>query len=370
MDFMSLAVTPLHVACKWDHPDSVETLLQYGTDVDVRDQDGGTALHDAARCGSTQCAIRLLDHGADIDSRDIFLQTPFMIACQSAHFDVVELLWKQGINRHDADYDGSTALHLATYGSSPRVFGRLLELGFDATKKNSAGFTPFDLGMQRESFSAYMHMRGFVCNVPVLHAMFERDQYAPWLYNGRSDLHRLLKKLPNTGFYSPRNLQTNHVAQPLCTATMHGYLPGMKALIIMGVDLELEHPIFGTALAAACLAGNLDSVKFLVRYKLLLKSESCCTIRCAHYPRSVLRWLLIERHTEQPKLKISVETEGQEVKAWSGVQHIQVPIYGVFVRGNGQSLVDHVCALQSYKKGTADWRRLVPLVWESGSPVD
>ncbi|KAF1948447.1 ankyrin, partial [Byssothecium circinans] len=45
-------------------PDTIEVLLGYGTNVNAKDRDGNTPLHNAARSGNTALARKLREHGA------------------------------------------------------------------------------------------------------------------------------------------------------------------------------------------------------------------------------------------------------------------------------------------------------------------
>lgn len=58
--------TPLHLAALSDNPLGVRILLEYGADVNRRGHDGQTALHHAAEFGAVDSIAALLEHGPDI----------------------------------------------------------------------------------------------------------------------------------------------------------------------------------------------------------------------------------------------------------------------------------------------------------------
>jgi len=115
----------LIAGCSGDRPDTdiwtaaatgnlavLQQHVDYGTDVDEREQLGGsTALIVAALVGQADAARFLVDHGAEIDA----------------------------INN-----DGSTALHTAAFFAHPDIVRLLLENGAATDIRNQSGATPLD----------------------------------------------------------------------------------------------------------------------------------------------------------------------------------------------------------------------------------
>jgi len=72
-------------------------LLEYGADVNVREQeDGWTPLHFASFYGALEVAHLLLEYGADVEAKDKSGRTALKIAAYKRHHEVVELLRKHG----------------------------------------------------------------------------------------------------------------------------------------------------------------------------------------------------------------------------------------------------------------------------------
>ena len=60
--------TPLKLASRYGHHNLVMYLLEEFADIEHRDFDGKTALHDAAQNGNSKCVEVLLKFGADVDA--------------------------------------------------------------------------------------------------------------------------------------------------------------------------------------------------------------------------------------------------------------------------------------------------------------
>ena len=89
--------TPLHDACTNGSPVIVKILLQNGARVNASSKHGNTPLCSAAAVGSSDVALLLLDAGANIEGRvgEGFL-SPLQTACRRGHESVACLLLARG----------------------------------------------------------------------------------------------------------------------------------------------------------------------------------------------------------------------------------------------------------------------------------
>jgi ankyrin repeat protein len=84
--------TPLCLASHRGQQDTVDLLLDSGSDITHRDREGSTPLHRAARSGHFATVKLLLRRGADVDIRDSGGKTPLDLARSDGSPKVAKLL--------------------------------------------------------------------------------------------------------------------------------------------------------------------------------------------------------------------------------------------------------------------------------------
>jgi ankyrin repeat protein len=99
--------TPLHRLTKCGHVGAAQVLLEHGVDPNARDVNNATPLHLTSnpkheymvgRC--FQVVKSLLQYGSDIHARDDEGQTPFMRATAKEYREIMQLLLEHGAEDH------------------------------------------------------------------------------------------------------------------------------------------------------------------------------------------------------------------------------------------------------------------------------
>ena len=73
-------------------------LVNRGADVDARNVDQSTPLHEACGNGHMELAMALVDRGADVDARNEDESTPLHYACRKGDMELAMALAKKGAN--------------------------------------------------------------------------------------------------------------------------------------------------------------------------------------------------------------------------------------------------------------------------------
>jgi len=88
-------VTPLHQAAFYGQKEVVELLIAKGADVNAKEEDGWTPLHFAAMEGHTKVAELLITAGADVNAK-FYDETPLDWAIKRKQTGTADLLRKHG----------------------------------------------------------------------------------------------------------------------------------------------------------------------------------------------------------------------------------------------------------------------------------
>jgi len=135
------------------YDDVVEYLINKGADVNLKDNEGKTALLWAASNSLPNAKI-LVENGAKVniaanDGMTPFLQATLGISSGKVPFEICELLRKKGANINAAlnkkNASGWTALHFAATNGDVELVKYLIKYGAKISKATSEGSTPLFL---------------------------------------------------------------------------------------------------------------------------------------------------------------------------------------------------------------------------------
>ncbi|MDI1489136.1 MAG: hypothetical protein OHK93_008414 [Ramalina farinacea] len=138
--------TPLMYASRRGHADTVAKLIQLGASVNLRSARGDTAIVEAVREGHAPVVHVLLKH-AEVKINDPQIwqydRTILMGAIINANTEILDvLLARKDLEVNQADLEGLTALHLASYsGKVDAVSSLLAHPQLDINARNRYGYT-------------------------------------------------------------------------------------------------------------------------------------------------------------------------------------------------------------------------------------
>ena len=149
--------TALHKAADWNNVDAARELIGKGADVNARDNSGSTPLHIAANAGGLEVAEILIANGADINAIDKSGATPLFWAMAAAatrparaakYMAVFSLLIEKGVNINAGYKDGWTFLRDAVANGNKEAVEILLKKGVDVNYRNRNGKTPLQMATE------------------------------------------------------------------------------------------------------------------------------------------------------------------------------------------------------------------------------
>ncbi|KAK6519990.1 hypothetical protein TWF506_000283 [Arthrobotrys conoides] len=155
--------TPLHLAAAKRDTKSIQTLLDFGAQVNRQDGKGQTPLHGAAAKGSPMAVEallgsrveesddeKILKYGAEINLRDQNGQTPLHLAVANREMKVVRILLdpKNAAEVNPQDNQGKTPLHIAVEKEDEKAVALLLTKGSSIDRQDKNGQTPLHVAVE------------------------------------------------------------------------------------------------------------------------------------------------------------------------------------------------------------------------------
>ncbi|MHC4509806.1 MAG: ankyrin repeat domain-containing protein [Planctomycetota bacterium] len=276
---LSHGASPKYYPCPLRYaqdPGTVELLIQYGADVNGRDEDNSTptALHFFAAIGNTELADLVINHGADVNAKDRAGETPLHEAAQEGCLGAAKLLILRGADLNAESREGNTpfdqtAISLwhesahrfehARIRKCKEVAAYLLACGSAHTVSDLAWLGDMERTVEMiESDPSLVHERS--------HG--ETPLFAAIRGSNAEVVEYLLAhgaRLGVTGRYG----QT-----PLHLAAHMGYVEVARVLLGHGADVNERGPWGETALHWAAVRGNTDVAAILLKSRADTDSQT------------------------------------------------------------------------------------------------
>ena len=155
--------SPLHLAARNGNTEMVETLLKCGAKIDRRNNNGHSPLHLAATMRRGEAVRVLFKYGADPNEQDnegdfCLIYLPQVYALSGMYRIFLE---HPKINVNLQNHAGETALHyMAKFGSAAEVMKLMIDAGADCNIRDCGGRTPLDAAESNGKQEAAEFLRG------------------------------------------------------------------------------------------------------------------------------------------------------------------------------------------------------------------
>lgn len=111
--------------------EAVKTLMEYNADPSLKDADGATPLHFAARHGCVETSKLLLGNSlSSVNCPDNSGITPFHLACASGSLELCELFLEYSADIRARTVEEKNPLHLATLHGNKDIVQLLIKEGW------------------------------------------------------------------------------------------------------------------------------------------------------------------------------------------------------------------------------------------------
>lgn len=137
--------TALYQATSNGQEECVQTLLEAECDPNIVTNDQRSALHSAAERGDSSLIQLLLQFDVRTDCPDQNLQTPLHLAVENGHLPVIYSLLDAGCNLDAVDKRSQTAMHIAAEGGKVEIAEMLLKAGINLALHDKQGKTALDV---------------------------------------------------------------------------------------------------------------------------------------------------------------------------------------------------------------------------------
>eukprot|EP00976_Prorocentrum_cordatum_P064183 1177395-Prorocentrum_minimum.AAC.1 len=155
--------TPLHEAAYFANYNVVKQLVSAGADVNISDHMGETPLHDAMIQGHIPVVEALLTHKASVNAKSQYGETPLMVYLDNTvsycSVKMVRLFLEWGLDIGVQSSSGATVLHYAVREGGNNIVKLLVDEGADKHKTDFSGYTPMDY-LSDESDFLFLHRLG------------------------------------------------------------------------------------------------------------------------------------------------------------------------------------------------------------------
>lgn len=282
----NIGQTCVHWACNHSNIESLQLLISYGANINVKDAKHRTPIGIACRQRSFPCVSTLLKAGIVVDAST---NCEIVEAAATGQDIIVSALIDAGFDPNTEDAKGNTALHKAIESRSSMTVDALIRAGADTCKQNAQGQSPLHIAAVTGSVALVNALQQANAEIDSTDDV-ERSPLHVACLLGHSDVTKLLIdcqanfNLCDSNGASPLHLAVG-AGKELCArmlmeagaapdveddrkrTTLHHAVPHpdlVEKLLDAGADINAADDEGMTPLASALMGRHEDSIRILV----------------------------------------------------------------------------------------------------------
>lgn len=260
--------TPLMIAADNGFDQVVNYLVSKGADITNKDYTGRDALFWASISLKSKAVESLIKAGVNVNTENCIKTTPLIAAIESKEPDinrdeVIKLLLDNGANPDATDLRGKAALILATTSGNEKMIEMLLSKGANVDIKDLVNNkTPLQIAIENKNDKIIGLLIAHKCNVNLKNA----DGLTPLMIACNSaDITAFNLLIKNGANINDKDNNDESIFIKACKIKDEKTaLDILNALISAKVDVNTKDNKGNTGLIYACLAGNQETVKYLL----------------------------------------------------------------------------------------------------------
>jgi ankyrin repeat protein len=256
--------TSLHNAARAGTVPAISILLEQGADPRARTKQGTEPLHCACEAGHVDAARALIEilPPKALEATDRYQQTPLHIAARNGATEIVGLITNNNANLVSAvTHKGSTALHLAAFHGHTDVIRVLVAAGAELDVKARRGSSPLELASFRGHVDAVKVLLKLGADPNATDAMGSTPLHGAAYHDHPCVLEALLERGADATVSDFRALPPPHVAARAGRVAALGVF--LKKVPLSSLRRVRDSSLLHTAASYA----SAESVEFLLKWR-------------------------------------------------------------------------------------------------------
>lgn len=228
--------TPLHYFSfqKHGNPKIAWKLLQNGVDLNPVGRDGTSPLHCAAMCDNKMMTKFLIEFGVNVEIRDNSRKTPLHWAARNGSSDVVQVLFERGAYLGSQEYNRMTPLHLAAINGQRAVVGQLVELGANIHAQDKFGYSSLHWAAETGDGETIEKLLALGADINAKNVYAQTSLHIAAHEGHGATTVQLLKSGADA------DLRDRYGQTPLHLAAREGYETVVEILVNLGADINAK----------------------------------------------------------------------------------------------------------------------------------
>ncbi|XP_015598972.1 ankyrin repeat and death domain-containing protein 1A isoform X6 [Cephus cinctus] len=252
---------PIHWAAFRGNTEIIEMLIQAKCDIEARDKFGMRPLHMATWYGHPEAVKMLINAGANVSAVNKKQYTLLMCGARGSSVDVVQYLAEavESLNGDAVDCTGAKALHHAALAGHPAVITALANIpGIELHDTDKKGQTAIHCACAEGHLEAAEVLIGLGANVDAQDNDGNTPLHVATITRHTAIAQLLLRAGSNTELPDEAGLTALHVA------ASQGCKGILESIIQHGACLDKQCKNGNTALHLACQNNAVDTVEILI----------------------------------------------------------------------------------------------------------